>query len=173
MNKDPVIEPGIRGWLVVVTIILFGLPGNFMAHGFEFARKLEDPVVLQFTDSLNSSFDPRWRMLVFSETAGFLIVAFLSILTLWPLFFLRHRFFPHTFACMGVVVAALLSFRAILAFIIPTMADAYRAAIYLQTALWLPVAVAVSFYIVRSRRAHVTFRHRLLPYPVFPFFTRI
>jgi hypothetical protein len=92
---------------------------------------------------------------------------------LWPLFFLRHRFFPSFFAFDCVAVSTLLIFRVTLATIIPTVAQAHRNSIYLQTALWLPVCVALAVYVIRSRRSQITFQRRLAFYPAFPFFTRI
>ena len=111
-------------------------------------------------------------MFIFSETTGFMFLAFVSFLVLWPLFFLRHRFFRPAFALIAVAVASLLTVRATLAGIIPTVAQPHRASIYSHTAFWLPVSLAFAVYVIRSRRAQLTFRHRLLFYPAFPFFTR-
>lgn len=172
MTKESITEPGIRGWLIVLTVFLFGSPGNFMAHAHSIAREFDSPMVRQFTDASDPSFDPRWPMFIFSETTAFIILACVSFLVLWPLFFLRHRLFRSAFAVVAVAVASLLTVRAGLAAIVPTVAQPHQASIYLQTALWVPVSLALAVYILRSRRSQLTFRHRLLFYPVFPFFTR-
>jgi hypothetical protein len=171
-SAQSVIQPGIRGFLIVLTVLLFGVPGNFMAHARSVARALENPAIRQFTDPAQAAFDPSWSALVYCETAGFTILAIVSFLVLWPLFFIRHRFFRPAFALVAIAVSSLLIGRAVLATAIPSVAPAYRSSILAQTALWLPVSLVLTVYVIRSRRAQLTFRHRLMLYPMFPFFTR-
>jgi hypothetical protein len=172
MPNTTQIEPGIRGWLIVLTIFLFVVPGNLMAHAVSAAREFDSPVVRQFTDPAHPTYDPRWSAFIFSETAAFSILAGVSMLVLWPLFFLRHRFFPFAFGVIALCVEALLLTRAGLAANIPTVASPHRASIYSQTAIWVPLSLILATYVIRSRRAQITFRRRLMFYPAFPFFTR-
>lgn len=172
MSQPPITEPGIRGWLIVLTILLFGSPGNFIAHAEVIARDFEKPIVRQFTNPSSPLFDAHWQMYVFSETTGFLILGYVSMLILWPLFCLRHHLFRFAFAFVALGVASLLVLRAALASLIPTIVQPNRFSIYTQTAFWLPVSLALAVYVIRSRRAQLTFRRRLLFYPAFPFFIR-
>ena len=173
MSKDTIIEPGIRGWLIILTIFMFAAPGNFMAHAVHIASEFDSPVVRQLTDPASPAYDSRWAMFIFSESSGFSILGAVSILLVWPLFFLRHRLFRLVFAFDCAAVATLLIFRATLAGIIPTVAQAHRSSIYFQTAIWLPVSIALAIYIIRSRRSQITFTRHIMPYPAFPFFTRV
>jgi hypothetical protein len=173
MSKETTIEPGIRGWLIILTIIMFAAPGNFMAHAVHIASEFDSPVVSQFIDPSSPTYDSRWAMFIFSESSGFAILGAVSIFLIWPLFFLRHRLFRLAFAFDCVAVAALLVFRATLAAIIPTVAQAHRSSIFFQTVIWLPVSVALAIYVIRSRRSQITFKRQIIPYPAFPFFTRV
>ena len=173
MIKETITEPGIRGWLIVLTIFLFVSPGNFIAHAYHIGSEFNSPVVRQFTDPTSPTFDSRWPMFIFSETYGFTILGGVSLFLLWPLFLLRHQFFRFAFAIVCVAVATLLIYRATLAAIVPTVAQAHRASVYSQTFLWFPVCLALAVYVLRSRRSQITFHRRLAFYPVFPFFTRI
>lgn len=74
MSKEPIIEAGIRGWLIVLTVFLFGSPGNFLAHAHSVAREFDSPMVRQFTDLSHPSFDMRWTMFIFSEATGFAVL---------------------------------------------------------------------------------------------------
>lgn len=171
MNNGTV-TPGIRGWLILLVFLLFGAPSNFITHARFVAREFDKPMVLQFTDPSSPTYDARWPLFIDSETTVFSALAFVVFFVLWPLFFFRHRFFPGAFAIVSVLVAGLLAFRVVLAASIPTIAPPHRQTIYGQTALWLPISLSRAAYAVRSRRARITFRHRLMLYPVFPFFTR-
>lgn len=173
MSEEPITEPGIRGWLIIVTIFLFASPRNMISHASRFSKEFDNPLVRQFTDPASPAFDERWPVLIFLETGGFYLIAAVSMLVLWPLFVLRHRSFTAAFAFVSVIVACLILTRAGLATAIPTIASPHRTSIYSQTALSLPASLAGAIYIMRSRRAHLTFRRRLLFHPVFPFFTRL
>jgi hypothetical protein len=172
MSKEPIIEPGIRGWLLVLTILLFVGPLQFMNYAHANARALDIPGVRSLTNPGHAAYDAQWAMLIFSETTGFQMLAMVPVLLLWPLFFLRHRFFRPVFAFVVTAVGAFFVFRAGLVAAIPAINQAYRSSIYLHTAVGLLVCVALVVYVLRSRRARLTFRYRLLFYPVFPFFIR-
>ena len=172
MSEARITEPGIRGWLIVMTVFLFVVPGNIISHAHRSARDFDSPIVRQFVDPTHPTFDARWSAFIFSETTAFAILAFVSYFVLWPLFFLRHRSFPVAFASVAVAVASLLAVRLWLASTIPTVAQPHCASIFSQTALWFPVSIALAIYVVRSQRAQLTFRRRLMFYPVFPFFIR-
>lgn len=170
---DPksMLSPGIRGWLILVAVLLFGAPGNFLSHAHSSAKQLDAPIVHALTDPTSSTYDARWVSLVHAETTCFSILGCFGMLVLWPLFLFKHRYFPVTYVGALLLVASLLATRAVLVAVIPTVAE-LRPTTYTQAALWIPVTLALAVYVVRSRRSHITFRHRLMFYPVFPFFTR-
>jgi hypothetical protein len=98
MSKDTTIKPGIRGWLIVATIFLFGSPGNFVTHSIHLQSEFDSPVVRQFTDPSSPEYDARWPIFIFTESHGFFILGAVSVFLVWPLFLLRHRFFRFAFA---------------------------------------------------------------------------
>ncbi len=173
MSKDTITEPGIRGWLIVVMIMLVFSPGDFLAHSFHLQSEFDSPVVRQLTDPSSPLYDARWPIFIFTETFAFSILGAVSFFLVWPLFILRHRFFRIAFAVDCAAVGTLLIFRAMLVAIIPSVAQELRSSIYLEAAIWLPVSIALGVYIIRSRRSQITFTRRLVPYPAFPFFTRL
>jgi hypothetical protein len=173
VNKSaPIVTPGIREWLIVVVIFLFIVPGNLLAYSQSAAHQLDAPVVHRLTNPSDALYDVRWVCLVNTETTCFAILAYVGMLFLWPLFFLRHHFFPSAFACASLTVAALLAARGVLATAILSNTP-LQGAIYTQAAIGIPIAIALAIYVVRSRRALVTFSRHVLFYPAFPFFTRV
>lgn len=107
------------------------------------------------------------------QTKGFGGVAIACIFLLWPLFFLRHRYFPVAFAFVAMATVTLLLFRLWLIVTIPAIQEEMRGPFYGQTAIWGAFALVLGIYMLRSRRAMITFCRKLVFFPVYPFVGRV
>jgi len=171
MNDSSTLKPGLRGWLIVLGIMLFGVAGNFWAYAIFMQREFTPSVIQPFIEVGSSEYDPRWLWFLFIEGPAFKVIALLVYLVLLPLYFLKHRFFRPMFFLISTLIALLIIGRVVLSLLIPTVAPAHRSAILFQAAFWGSIFLFWILYMIRSVRVSITFRRRILLSPVFPFFT--
>src|SRR5215210_3832738 len=89
MNNNPLITPGVRGWLILLAVLVVVAPGNMVAYALSAEREFDSPIVRAFCDRSSAVYDARWAAFFLAETKGFQIVGGLIMLVLWPLLLLK------------------------------------------------------------------------------------